>query len=42
MKGFKDVSTSRNNRLKKEIISRAFSYHSDGNIVEAGKKYQYF
>ena len=42
MKGFKDVSKSRKKILKKEIISKAFSYHSDGNIIEAGKKYQYF
>ena len=42
MKGFKDLPGSSNNLLKKEIISKAFSYHSEGNIIEARKSYQYF
>ncbi|SVD26225.1 uncharacterized protein METZ01_LOCUS379079, partial [marine metagenome] len=42
MRGFKDLSKSRKNLLKKEIISKAFSYHLEGNNIEAGKSYQYF
>ena len=43
MKGFKDESSKKNNlSLKKKIISEAFFYHSEGNLVEAEKKYKYF
>jgi len=43
MKGFKDESSKKNKLLlKKKILSEAFSYHSQGNLVAAEKKYRYF
>ena len=50
MKGFGKKSTSKtkkasNNKTKlskEEIINKAFKFHSQGNIPEAAKYYQYF
>ena len=48
MKGFgeqnksKEEINQKSNPLKEKLISQAFSYHSQGNISEAVKYYQYF
>ena len=48
MKGFGDQQKSKkksNNKIKvskEQIISQAFKFHSQGNISEAAKYYQYF
>ena len=50
MKGFKKQSKSKKMQVskksakpsKEEIIRRAFQFHSQGNITEAAKYYQYF
>ena len=47
MKGFgkKDKSKKKNNNIeptKEQIINQAFQLHSQGNISEAAKYYQYF
>ena len=37
------ISTIRNNKLSKEqIINKAITFHSEGNILEAAKYYHYF
>ena len=35
-------STMNNNPYKEQIINEAFKFHSQGNIPEAAKYYQYF
>ncbi len=50
MTGFEDNKKSqkkikknlKNNNIKKQIINQAFNFHSQGNISEAAKLYQYF
>ena len=50
MTGFEDNKKSqkkikknlKNNNIKKQIINQAFKFHSQGNISEAAKLYQYF
>ena len=50
MKGFGSNKKSKNNKinklgenkLKEQIIYKAFKFHSEGNISEATKYYQYF
>ena len=50
MKGFGKQNTSKTKKVsnkktklpKEEIINKAFKFHSQGNISEAAKYYQYF
>ncbi len=48
MKGFGDQHESKKNTnkkikvSKKQIINQAYKFHSQGNISEAAKYYQYF